>query len=101
MDDQRFDDIIKNKVGDYTDPTFDDVAIGGLHQKLAAYQVVPWYAQYKSAALVAATLALFTLINWLMIKNNGEGADVSQAAIANTSEYKGLIADLKNEINKI
>ncbi len=101
MDDQRFDDIIKNKVGEYVDPTYDKGAIAGLHQHLAGYQVVPWYSQYKSAGLMAATLALFTLFNWLMIGNSREGSDINQASLNNNPDYERLIADLKGEIDRL
>ena len=70
MDDQRFDDIIKGKVSEYSDPTYDETAIAGLHQHLAAHQVTPWYGPYKGAMAMAATLAFFTLINWWLIKDN-------------------------------
>ena len=100
MDDERFDDIIKNKVGDYTDPVFDEGAIAGLHQHLAAHQVLPWYTQYKHVGLMAATLALFTLINWLMIRNTGN-PELNQAGINNNINYEALIDDLRDEINRL
>ena len=98
MDEQRFDDIIRKKVGDYVDPTFDEGAIAGLHQHLAGYQATPWYLEYKSAGIMAATLALFTFINWLMIRDNGISGQSTENTIP---RYEELIQELQGEINRL
>ncbi|MEQ9422790.1 MAG: outer membrane beta-barrel protein [Cyclobacteriaceae bacterium] len=102
MDDNRFDDIIKGKVGEYTDPTFDEGAIAGLHNLIAANPAVPWYVGYKNVGLMAATLAVFTMINWMLINefgnNSGDLASIHNAEII---AYKSAVEDLKGEIQKL
>ena len=62
MDDQRFDDIIKQKVGNYEDTEFDPSSLAALHHQMAGLSVWPWYSRYKTELLVAGGMTLCTLL---------------------------------------
>lgn len=62
MDDQRFDDIIKEKMGDYEAPGFDPSALSALHHQMGTLTVWPWYSRYRTELLLGSGLFLCTLI---------------------------------------
>jgi hypothetical protein len=70
MDDQRFDDNIKRKVGEFEDPGFDPADLAALHHQLRTVSAWPWYEQYRTELMLASGLALCTLIvvwsQWFM-----------------------------------
>ncbi len=102
MDDQRFDDSIKNKVGDYEDSGFDPAALAALHHQMAAVSVVPWYSLYRTELLVGSGLVASTLIilwsQWLMSSNTSEILNEKVIAIQNQQEQ---IDDLQNQISAL
>lgn len=99
MDDQRFDDSIKNKVGDYEYPGFEPAALASLHQQMAAASVVPWYSLYRTELLVGSGLVASTLIilwsQWFMSSNTSEILNEKGIAIQNQQDQ---IDKLQNEI---
>lgn len=62
MDDQRFDDIIKEKVGNYEDPAFDPSALSAFHHQLANVSSWPWYTRYRTELLIVSGMALCTFL---------------------------------------
>ena len=62
MDDQRFDDIIKEKMGDYEAPGFDPSALSALHHQMGTFTDWPWYSRYRTELLLSSGLVLCTLI---------------------------------------
>ena len=62
MDDQRFDDIIKEKVGEYEQPGFDPAALSALHHQMTLVSPCPWYSRYKRELITASAIILCTLI---------------------------------------
>jgi len=62
MDDHKFDDIIKGKVGDYEAPGFDPAALSALHHQMATLTIWPWYSRYRTELFVSSGLFLSTLI---------------------------------------
>jgi len=103
MDDKRFDDVIKNKVGEYVDPNFDEGAIGGLHQYLSTAQPIPWYVLYRSPLIIAGTLALFTLFNWMIIRDYAsDNNDLNTTSFnEEMGKHQGLISDLREEVDRL
>ena len=69
MDNKDFDQIVKGKIQDYSDPVFDESALAGLHGRLATAVVAPWYVQYQTLIGVTSALVLFTLINFWISRN--------------------------------
>lgn len=65
MDDNRFDDIIKEKIGEYEHPDYDPAALAGLHYRMSSQFKYPWYVRYRNEMItVAAALVLGLLILW-------------------------------------
>ncbi|NOT76881.1 MAG: hypothetical protein HOP08_18305 [Cyclobacteriaceae bacterium] len=62
MDDQNFDKFIKDKLEGYQDPSFDESAMAGFHEKLSAVQPLPFYQQTWTHYLAAASIAVLTVI---------------------------------------
>ncbi len=61
MDDSKFDNIIKNKIGEYEDRGFDPAALSALHHQLAAVRILPWHTRYTTELLVGLGMLLITL----------------------------------------
>jgi hypothetical protein len=102
MDDQRFDDGIKSKVGDYEDPGFDPAALASLHRQIAAASVVPWYSLYRTELMVGSGLMASTLVilwsQWFMSSSASEILNDKIIAIQNQQEQ---IDKLQNEISEL
>lgn len=65
MDDNKFDDLIKNKVGEYEPPGFDPSAMADLHYRMGAGYSAPWYRRYGGElATAAASLAIAIALLW-------------------------------------
>ncbi len=73
MDDSNFDKLIKDKLEGFEDPSFDESALAGFHEKLASVQPAPWYQQPFTHYLVAGSLAVFTVINILVFSPKESG----------------------------
>jgi hypothetical protein len=64
MDDNKFDDIIKGKVGEYADTSFEPSALAALHHRMATDSDWPWHVRYRNELVVgtgAVLIILFTL----------------------------------------
>lgn len=64
MDDNRFDDIIKGKLGEFEDASFDPSALAALHHRMASQTDLPWHVRYRSeltAAVAGSIVILFIL----------------------------------------
>jgi hypothetical protein len=62
MDDQKFDDIIKSKVGDYEERGFDPASLASLHHQMAMQSAVPWYVSRRSELITVSVVAFATLL---------------------------------------
>lgn len=62
MDDNRFDEHIKRKLGNYEVADFDPAALASLHHQMEANASLPWYVKYKTELLVGTGFVLSTLI---------------------------------------
>lgn len=102
MDDQRFDDSIKNRVGDYEDPSFDPAALAAMHHQLGAVSSWPWYTQYRSELLVGSGILLSTLVilwsQWFMGNHTADGLNEKIISIQNQQDQ---IDKLQNEISSL
>ena len=54
MDDHKFDDIIKSKVGDYEEKGFDPASLASLHHQMAMQSAVPWYVSRRSEIITGS-----------------------------------------------
>lgn len=99
MDDNQFDDILKKKLGDYEDPNFDPEALAGLHHRLDARLISPWYSRYRSELVTTSAIALCTFIiilsQWYWAEKNISTLTNSTHALAEQNE---VIAKLEWEI---
>ena len=64
MDDHKFEEFIKGKIGEYEDPDFDPAALADFHHRMAAIHLVPWYVRYATVLWVTSVLIVFTFINF-------------------------------------
>ncbi len=73
MDDNKFDDLLKGKLKNYEDPTFDASALEGLHERLGSFQPTPWHGRNGVRNVFIASLFLLTAINtYFFIHNSVE-----------------------------
>lgn len=100
MDDQRFDDRIRNKVGDYEDPGFDPAALVALHHQMATVSVVPWYSLYRTELLVGSGILLSTvIILWSQWIINTNATEVINEKIVTLQAQQAEIDRLQNQIS--
>ena len=103
MDDNRFDDIIKGKIGEYEDPQFDPAALDALHARMDTIGGLPWYSRFRNELLVATGLITLSIIllwtqrnillqNTLTLENEIERLKYSQTEQLN---------ELQNEITSL
>ena len=84
MDDNKFDDLVKNKVGEYEPPGYDPSALADLHYRMASQYSVPWYTKYRSElAVAAASVAIMIALLWGQrkigeIENQGLRSEIEQ-----------------------
>ena len=100
MDDNKFDDLIKSKVGNYEDPSFDPSALAALHNRLATESDWPWHVRYRTEIMVgsaAAVIVLFTL--WGQWYFTGQTENMQKELNmwkAQNEKIEGLLAVMKN-----
>ena len=101
MDDNKFDQRIRNKVAQYRDQGVDPGALEGLHQRLAGVSyALPWYKNLKIPALVAASVALISLLNFglysYIYQSDNEGLlhEISQLR-----QDQQRLYELQNQLN--
>ena len=100
MDDEKFDDIIKKKVGEYQEPGFDPAALADLHYRMSAADAVwPWYVRYRTELFVGTGLILCTLIilwnQWFL--SNRDNMFLADNLLASKNSEEQI--KLQNEIN--
>ena len=98
MDDNRFDDIIRQKLDSYEEPSFDPAALAGFHDRMNAFQPVMWYQRPLSQYLVAASVTLFTVVNaWLFWPSS-----TTMPATHGSSSHEQVVIDsISREVNRI
>jgi hypothetical protein len=69
MDDSTFDDLLRKKLKDYQDPTFDESALEDLHERMQGHTSPSWYAN-RSFQLAAIALIAITGINAYLFFNH-------------------------------
>ncbi len=99
MDDKQFDDIIKQKVGEYEDKGFDPSALTALHHKMAGASAWPWYSRYGTELLITSGMALCTLIivgsQWYLSQTENT---LLKQNVAEVTAQQEQIKDLVREI---
>ena len=99
MDDNRFDDIIRQKLDSYEDPSFDPAALAGFHNRMNAFQPVMWYQRPLSQYLMAASVTLFTMVNaWLFWPTSSATINTAGGV---SSHDQVIIDSMSREVNKI
>lgn len=99
MDDTRFDDHIRTKIGDYEATGFDADALANLHMRLGSIRITPWYRQYSSYLLTGMGIVLATLFivgnQWYMSNRN---ADILESSL---QEHRATIDILRTEVEEL
>jgi hypothetical protein len=62
MDDNRFDDIIRDKLGEYEDPAYNSSAFAGLQNRMAGGVQSSWYGRYRNEILTAAAAVIIGVV---------------------------------------
>ena len=100
MDDKDFDDIIKRKVGEHEDPTFDESALSSFHQRMETLDYRPWHSRYRTELMVGSGIAISTLLFlvsvWLL---NGDASKSIEKDDLSFQDQQKKIAALQAEIN--
>lgn len=101
MDDNRFDDIIKGKVGEFEDTSFDPSALAALHNRMATDGDWPWHVRFRTeiiAGTAAAIVILLTLWGqWYFSELRTEELQDELLALKTQNEkMDGLIGEMKN-----
>ena len=99
MDDQRFDHIIKEKIGEYEEPGFDPTALSALHHQMAMVSPWPWYSRYRTELVTASGMILCTLIIvWSQWYFGRRGDNLMKENTAEINAEQAQIESLLNEI---
>jgi hypothetical protein len=100
MDDNRFDDIIKNKIGEYESPEFDPTALAGFHYRMASQYSAPWYVRYRSEMLVvAASITIALLMLWGQWKISNYNNGILHNEIVDLQNQNKELAAMQDKIN--
>jgi hypothetical protein len=98
MDDNRFDDIIRQKLDSYEDHSFDPAALAGFHERMDGFHPVLWYQRPLSQYLVAASVALFTVVNaWLFWPSSTAPSGAGQS----DAHERILLDSMNREVTRI
>jgi hypothetical protein len=101
MDDNKFDDIVKGKVGEYADASFEPSALAALHHRLATDSDWPWHVRYRNEMVLGATatlVILFTLWGQWYFAGQGERQiqnDFQLLKVQN-EQLNDLLREMKN-----
>ncbi len=98
MDDSDFDELLKDKFEGHEFSGSVPNALDRFHSRLASYQTIPWYSQYRTEIFVATTFILFTLFNSLFYWNFNK-KEISSAQKLDNS--KAIIDSLLLVIEKL
>jgi hypothetical protein len=101
MDDNKFDDIIKGKVGEFEDSSFDPSALAAFHNRIATDTGWPWHVRYRTEIIggtAVALVILFTLWGqWYFAELKTERLQDELVALKSQNEKMGnLIGEVKN-----
>jgi hypothetical protein len=67
MDDNSFDDLLKDKFEGYEHPDIGPIALTSFHDHMSSFPSLPWYSKYRTEVLVTASFILFTLLNGFIV----------------------------------
>ncbi|MDN5202368.1 hypothetical protein QQ008_13360 [Fulvivirgaceae bacterium BMA10] len=100
MDDSKFDNLIKGKVGEYEPPGFDPSALASLHHQMAATKAWPWHVRYRTELMVGAAAVLLAILilwsQWFMGNRTTEMLEKQILTLKNQNEQ---IDQLRQEID--
>ncbi|MEX1240107.1 MAG: hypothetical protein WEB30_10330 [Cyclobacteriaceae bacterium] len=102
MDDNRFDDIIKGKVGEFEEPGFDAAALANFHHQMDSVHVSPWYSRYRTELLGGGAITMSTLLILLSLWYvNQQKSDVWEKNAALIALQQEQIAKLTRELDEL
>ncbi len=100
MDDQRFDDIIRDKIGEYEAPGFDPAALSGLHYRMAMEYTAPWYVRYRSEVLVGvASVVIAMILLWGQWKIGDYNNHLLHSELADLQNQNKALAAMQEQLN--
>jgi|GEM_PF-2583130 len=103
MDDNKFDDIIKNKLEDFGPQEFDPAALASLHHRMGALSMnTPWYQHYRNEIFAAAGVVLIALLLlWGQWQIGSRQLSLLQNEIYELRAGNTAIMDLQKEIQRL
>ena len=105
MDDNKFDDIIKGKLAEFEDSSFDPSALPGFHNRMAAQITLPWHVRYGrelTAAIAGGIVVILSLLGqWYFIARQTQQlqAQISQLQLQN-GQLGNLLQAMSNPKNQ-
>lgn len=102
MDDNRFDEIIKAKVGEYEEPRFDPSALAAFHHQMTSVTPAPWYNRYRTEVLIGSSALLSTLVLLCAIWYFSSGeADILKKNTLLLQQQREQIESLQEELRSL
>ncbi|MBL3654546.1 outer membrane beta-barrel protein [Fulvivirga sediminis] len=100
MDDNKFDEYIRNKVESYKDTHQDEGALAAFRARMDGVHYVPWYVRYKDFMRVAASVVLISLLNFgLYSFYHNQDNDELREALASLRQNIDENEKLKTELS--
>ncbi|MDN5212637.1 hypothetical protein QQ020_11295 [Fulvivirgaceae bacterium BMA12] len=101
MDDNKFDQRIREKVAEYRDYGIDSGALEGLHQRLAGVTyALPWYKNLKNIGWIAASVILVSLLNFSLYSYiHGSDSQELLDELAQLRHDQQKLYELQNQLN--
>lgn len=86
MDDKRFDDIIRGKLGEYEVQDYDASALDALHHQMGSVLPSPWYSRHRTELVTGSAIVVSTVVIllslWLSTYQTNETWDKNASLIA-------------------
>ncbi|UII28253.1 outer membrane beta-barrel protein [Fulvivirga maritima] len=100
MDDNKFDEYIRNKVESYKDTQEDEGALAAFRARMEGVHYVPWYVKYKDFMRIAAAVIIISLLNFGVYSYyHNQDNDELREALASLKENIEENEELKSQIN--
>jgi len=102
MDDNTFDDLLKQKLKNYEDQSIDPSALDDFHERISNFQADRWYSKRAATLALAASLLIFTGINaYLLVKNLNTAEKGKIIYLSDDQRHQGKIDSLLAVIDRL
>ncbi|WP_162052325.1 outer membrane beta-barrel protein [Pontibacter pamirensis] len=102
MEESKFDDEIRKKLGEYSAPGFDPNALAALHQEMARKLPSSWYQKYKLETIASLMTVIISLViigsQWHL---NTKSNTLLEKENASLKEQISTLSQLKDELERL